>query len=151
MLVKLFVLIGYVLSSALIGVRQEDVSFPPSPYPHVFYETDSYLAVVLENNEIAYVDRAGAVILYPFVFDNGPDAFSEGLSRYTENGKVGFINEKLEIVIPAQFDWASPFKNGTADVCKGCQQVYPDETKEHSRMEGGDWGTVDKNGTVKWG
>ncbi len=75
------------------------------------------------------------------------DYFKEGLARCIDNEKVGFINEDLEIAIPAQFDWASYFENGEAKVCNGCESV---SDGEHSQMENGTWGNLDKNGAVTW-
>ena len=99
-----------------------------------------------------YVRRDGATRRTIF-FDNGPDYFVEGLARYTTGlisgfdpkGKVGFINQHGDIVIPAQFEWASPFEHGYSVVCNGCHQV-PDG--EYHFLAGGQWGCMDKNGNV---
>lgn len=116
-------------------------------YEHVFYQGHNYKIVFIRNKGIVYVDMEGNIIHQAYNFDNGPDYFTEGLARYVENGKVGFINEKLEIVIPAQFDFASYFEEGIAKICNGCRKVYHGE---HSQMEGGLWGILDKNGGVTW-
>ena len=80
-----------------------------------------------------------------FVFDNGLDYVVEWVSRFVKDNKIGFVNEKQEIVIPAQFDRASPFKNGQADVCNGCVPI-PDG--EHTLMTWGTWWTLTKDGKV---
>ena len=69
-----------------------------------------------------YVDRDGKVILTPFIFDNGPDYYEEGLARFVDNGKMGFHDKSLTIVIPARYDFAFPFKNGTARAGMDCQR-----------------------------
>lgn len=89
----------------------------------------------------------GCTSIQPYFFDNGPDYFVEGVARFVENGKIGFYNEQNEKVIPAQFDWASPFENGVAEVCNECKAVREDE---HERMQGGKWGTVNMKGEVLW-
>lgn len=85
--------------------------------------------------------------IQPYIFDNGPDYFVEGLARFVENGKIGFYNEKNEKIIQAQFDWASPFENGLAQVCNGCKEVQQDE---HKTLKGGVLGTVNLRGEVTW-
>ncbi|MFC1615627.1 WG repeat-containing protein [Patescibacteria group bacterium] len=110
-------------------------------------KSETYVAVRSSGGGWIYINQNGEDIVQAYNFDAGPDFFKEGLSRYVENGKVGFINENLEIVIPAQFDNAYPFENGFAKVCNGCQR---DPMVEHSKLEGGIWGVVDKKGNVTW-
>jgi WG containing repeat len=45
-----------------------------------------------------------------------PEHFSEGLSPATEHGKWGYVDRKGKIVIPFQFEYASPFDAGMARV-----------------------------------
>ena len=80
-------------------------------------------------------------------FDNGADYFVEGLARTIRDGKVGFVNEALEVVIPRQWDFAFPFENGLARVCSGCA-VVRDPGDEHGSVEGGKWGWIDREGRV---
>ncbi len=42
--------------------------------------------------------------------------FSEGLTDYAQNGKLGFINKKGEVAIEAKYDGVGPFKDGLARV-----------------------------------
>jgi hypothetical protein len=42
--------------------------------------------------------------------------FNEGIAVFIDNGKFGYINDKGEIIIPAQYDYASMFYNGLAEV-----------------------------------
>lgn len=68
--------------------------------------------------QIYHVSKTGKYVR-AFVFDNGPDYFSdaEGLARYVDdNGRIGFVDAELNIVIPAQFTCAFPFRNGKARV-----------------------------------
>ena len=43
--------------------------------------------------------------------DNGR-TFQDGLARHVENGKMGFHDEALKVVIPARYDFAFPFRDG---------------------------------------
>ena len=78
-----------------------------------------------------------------FFYDNGPDYFKNGLARYVARGKVGFINKKGAIVIPARFRHVSPFHDGYAHYCEGCQAV---KDGEHTFLAGGRWRAIDKKG-----
>ncbi|MCS7075484.1 MAG: WG repeat-containing protein [Bacteroidia bacterium] len=54
--------------------------------------------------------------------------FHEGLSVYKKNGLYGYINEKNEWVIPAQFEEASLFHQGIATVKKNDVYFFIDKT-----------------------
>ena len=77
--------------------------------------------------------------------DNGPDYFKDGLARSPVGGKIGYIDRKLNLVIPATYDGAYPFKDGVAVVCTACQIV---SDGEHDWYEGGQWGRIDRKGRV---
>jgi hypothetical protein len=119
----------------------------------VFSETEEYAVVALkaiENSDYynyAYIDWDGNVIRRAYPFDNGPDYFKEGLARYLKDEKIGFMNEDLEVVIPAQFDGAHFFEDGFARVCSGCKKV---QNGEYFSLKGGCWGRVDKEGKIIW-
>lgn len=81
-----------------------------------------------------YIDKKGAVLFSVLAFDNGADYLSCGLSRFTENGKIGYFNESGRIVISPLFDFAFPFKNGSALVCSECLTV---KNGEHYLVSGG--------------
>lgn len=64
--------------------------------------------------ELHHVSEAGNFI-QAFNYDNGPDYFTEpeGLARYVGQGDlIGFVDKELNIVIPAQFVCARPFREG---------------------------------------
>jgi len=103
------------------------------------------IAAVVDDSGWVYINRRGEKMIRPFVFDNGPDYFSEGLARFMKMNKFGFFNEKGQIVIPPQFEMVVPFQEGCAAFCNGCQ-LTPDG--EHYRIKGGMWGFIDKKGTV---
>ncbi len=78
-------------------------------------------------------------------YDNGADYFQEGLARTVHGGKIGFVNEALDVVITPSWDFAFPFENGHAVICTGCQQV---PEGEHQSIRGGHWGAIDRHGKV---
>jgi hypothetical protein len=103
------------------------------------------IAAVADEKEWAYIDRKGNVVIKPFIFDNGPDYFSEGLARFTVNKKFGFFDTHGRVVIKPQFDFAMPFHDGLAAFCTRCSEK---RDGEHSFMEGGRWGFINRNGEV---
>jgi len=79
-------------------------------------------------------------------YDNGADYFVEGLARSPRGGKIGFVDEHLELVVPRHWDFAFPFEDGHARVCSDC--VIRRAGGEHSEVQGGRWGYVDRAGRV---
>lgn len=83
-------------------------------------------------------------------FDNGPDSFNAGVARFVSaNGKTGFINEQLQVVIQPVHDFASPFDEGFAYFCDGCKSES--DGSEHQKIVGGLWGKMAKNGKTLQG
>lgn len=76
-------------------------------------------------------DRKGRFLYYPLSYDNGPDYWEEGLRRYVENGKVGFADKSGNKVLPAKWDFASPFNYGYAIVYEGGWEKHYDAGGEH--------------------
>ncbi len=101
------------------------------------------IAAVVDEEGWAYIDARGKILLRPFIVDNGPDYFQEGLARFIERGKFGFFNQKGQAVIQPRFDFAAPFSEGRAAYCTGCQMKA---VGEHRLVEGGLWGYLDPQG-----
>jgi len=70
----------------------------------------------------------------------------EGLARFiSEDGKTGFINEELQVVIFAKHDFVAPFRGGKALFCDGCTLKGEGE---HPELIGGKWGLINKTGKI---
>jgi len=91
-----------------------------------------------------YIHKSGKKIL-TMTFDNAPDEFQDGLARTKVNGKVGFFNKNLEMVLPPIYDFAFPFYNGKAEICTGCKEK---SNGEESMLDGGTWKKIDRNGLI---
>lgn len=91
-----------------------------------------------------YVRRDGSAIP-TITFDNGPDEFIEGLARYSDGDKIGFIDETGRVAIKANYEHATSFRKGYALVCNGAKKV---RKGEHTFMECGLWGCLDQNGRL---
>jgi hypothetical protein len=115
----------------------------------VYFLADSFnthgIAAVVDDSGWVYINKKGISILRPFIYDNGPDYFSEGLARYVSDNNIGFFDEKGSIIIPARFSFVLPFSEEMAAFCEGCKEI---KDGEHSRMVGGKWGYIDKSGKV---
>ena len=107
------------------------------------FDKDGLAAVWIEAvRRFHYVGRDGRMA--PVItYDNGPDYFVEGLARTPVDGRIGYIDRTLRVVIPARYDMGFPFEHGRAVVCNGC---VAKRQGEHAFMEGGLWGAVDRNG-----
>jgi hypothetical protein len=81
----------------------------------------------------------------PFLVDNGPDDFQEGLARFQEGGRFGYFDERGRIVIQPQFDFSASFCGGRAAFCFGCLKTMDGE---YSRYTGGKWGFIDREGRM---
>ncbi len=101
------------------------------------------LAAVANEGEWVLIDRWGRTLARPFVTDDGPDPFREGRARFVSDGKFGFFDAFGRVVIPPRFDFAKPFANGLAAVCRGCKLV---RKGEHTTVSSGTWGHIDTAG-----
>ncbi len=75
------------------------------------------IAAVVDDKGWAYINEKGETVIRPFVIDNGPDYFKQGLARFRINNKFGFFDRKGKIIIGSQFDFALPFHEGLAAIC----------------------------------
>ena len=105
---------------------------------------ENHLSFFFDKQRVFYFDKRG-FYRETVAFDNGPDYFEEGLARTIENNKIGYMNKKLQVVIPAQFDFGFPFNKDAASVCFGCKTI---PKGEHSFVAGGSWFAVNKSGHI---
>jgi hypothetical protein len=103
------------------------------------------IAAVADESGWKFIDRKGRVLIRPYLLDNGPDPFQDGLARFREAGKFGFFDERGKLVIAARFAFAAPFSEGRAVFCQGCREQAEGE---HHSMQGGLWGFIDRKGKI---
>jgi hypothetical protein len=113
---------------------------------HVANDFNQYgIASVVDEEGWVYINKNGKQMLRPYIVDNGPDYFSEGMARYVSDDKIGFMNAYGVSVIKATYDFALPFSEGLAAFCMGCKKILQGEYHLH---EGGKWGYINKSGEV---
>lgn len=129
---------------------QRDTIVPFGKFAYFGTDTLNYYANVLVHpNDSTYgrgvgIDRHGNILFDLVYFDNGPDYFNEGLTRVLRNRKMGYANEKGEVVIPCQYAFAKWFQNGVAEVTFEAKQYR--DVDEHLRVESDSWFEIDKQG-----
>lgn len=102
------------------------------------------IATINFNGHFFYLNQSG-LARQVLTFDNWADDFQEGLARTQSNGKIGYINQQLEVAIPAIYDWALPFSKNVAMVCLGCRL---EPMGEHQSIVGGRWGIINQQGKI---
>jgi hypothetical protein len=103
------------------------------------------LAPVVDDSGWVYIDACGNKMFRPFIYDNGPDYFVEGLARFQKSNKIGFVSTDGEVIIEARFDFVRPFSEGMAAFCTACKVM---NLGEHQRYVGGKWGFINKKGAI---
>ena len=91
-----------------------------------------------------FVKRDGSTIP-TMAIDNGPDNFTEGLARYIDDEKTGFIDASGTIVIKAQFRFAAPFEGGFSRVCN---DFVKEASDEYALIKSSHWGCINKKGQL---
>ncbi len=124
--------------------RHNETVIPPV-YNFVEPFTRFGVASVADDFGWVLIDVSGRPLLRPFIIDNGPDPFSEDKARFVQNGRIGFFDRRGRIIVSAEYDFALPFSEGMAAVCRGCREE-PDG--EYRTIRGGSWGFIDRKGRV---
>jgi hypothetical protein len=121
-----------------------DTVIPIGKYHYCYTDTLREFAIVTQKKgKTIGIDRNERELFEVFWFDNGPDPVAEGLFRIIQEGKIGYANERGEIVIAPRYTCAFPFENGRAKVAYQCETVLDGE---YFRWESQVWIQIDKKG-----
>ncbi len=129
-----------------ISVKKDNInsSYVSKEYlSQLDFKGKELIAVPIGKN-FYYIHKSGKKML-TLTYDNGADEFQDGLARTRVDGKIGFFNRNLEMVLPPIYDFAFPFHNGTAEICTGCKEK---KDGEYSMLDGGTWKKIDRSSLV---
>ena len=112
--------------------------------------SETGIAAVMNAGYWHYINVYGQEMVRPYPVNYKPDTFSEGLSRYVDYSRleIGFINNKGEIVIKAQYEDALPFSDGLAGVCEFSSSRGFDRKGVYSNSDYMKWGFINKKGEM---
>lgn len=107
---------------------------------------DNGLACILVGGEKAFYINQKGITRRTVFFDNGCDYFEDGLARGYENGKMVYIDKKLNVILKPDFEWLVPFDYEHAIVCNGPFETIKEG--EHTWQTKGQCGLIDKKGKL---
>lgn len=121
-------LIGYKTAGGALVIKAKYTSAP-----------SKFITMATVSNtqfEFVCIDQNDSIILIPYIYDNGPDYIEEGLFRFVENDKIGFANKDGQKIIPAKYDFATPFNEGLSAYTLGGHLAY-EKGGEHTYWTAG--------------
>lgn len=125
-----------------------DTIIPIGKYSHCWTDTIKALGYVFDEKAtkevLVAIDKQENILFDVYLYDNWPDQPSDGLFRVKRNDKVGYANEKGEIVIPCIYKCAFPFENGQAKVALNC--TLDTSQDEYSLPESKEWIYINTKG-----
>lgn len=160
-------LVYYFSKESLIGVKDSEgrIVIPARGRPeydlndgdtveegliHLFEFDDTLLHPIWSDTPNSWgkvYSRNGKFLYKPLMYDNGPDRIWEGLTRFVENGKIGFVDRHANIVIPARFARVGSFELGTAIFSTGGKLDTTGDW-EHPTLKGAVYGVIDRKGKI---
>ena len=127
----------------------KEKSYHPNYLSESYLQTLNFngleLITVFINDHWYYVRKDGKSMLVIMNDKGKADEFKEGLARTRVNGKIGFFNRSLDMVLEPIYDFAFSFHNGVAEICMGCKEV---DTEGQPMLDGGDWKKINRLGYV---
>jgi hypothetical protein len=127
------------------SINGDQINLKQSHLNNLAFGSDGLACVRFSHDDIFYVHENGQT-QRTYFFDNGCDYFEEDLARGIINGKMVYINKRLEAVLSPQFEFLTSFYYGHAVVCNGPFITQTDG--EHTFRTGGKCGLIDKQGKL---
>ncbi|RZK13033.1 MAG: WG repeat-containing protein [Flavobacterium sp.] len=116
----------------ILDENKDTVKKFKNKYHHIWYTTaeDILMADLIDTTRLWAIDKNEDLLFEIYNTQYGypsPDKFINGKIRMIgKDRKIGYANEKGEIVIPPQFEEASEFRNGHAIIGNKCKLVIPE-------------------------
>jgi len=120
----------------------------------IYFDTSTIQPLTFQYNNLAlkyinhswyYIRRDGKAMSVILDENGNPDSFKEGLARTKIDGKIGFFDKNLNMVLPPFYDYAFPFHNGVSEICVGCKEKHIDG---YNILDGGEWKRIDRTGLL---
>jgi hypothetical protein len=111
---------------------------------------DGRARVSTQNGETAFINPQGQIAFTAPESWEQVGHFSEGLAKFYDGKKWGYVDEQGKVAIEPQFDDARHFSEGLAAVNLGAELEVVDEPPlaALSIRRGGKWGFIDKTGRI---
>ncbi len=135
-------------TSSLFGFKNKagDVMIKPQ-FIHAFEQQYRHLLFGVTDSGWIAINHKGEYLFTAYTYDNGPDYFSNGLMRITQNNLIGYANKKGIIVIQPIYAYAEPFKKGMAIVSQVPRHIEHDPKKYYRDT----YDVINKRGRIVWG
>ncbi|MFT5822338.1 MAG: hypothetical protein ACI8ZM_003594 [Crocinitomix sp.] len=136
--------------SVMFTTPLQDTIIPYGGYTFMWQRIIRDYGIVRQKQKNGYykrigINNRGEYLFDVYIFDNSSDYTVEGRFRIKKDGKIGFANEKGEIVIEPQFECAGYFQNGKARVTYKCTLV---PNGEYHSVKNATWFYIDRDGNV---
>ena len=105
--------------------RQGDFIIP-CKYSFIANGFDDKYVVVRLNDKYGMVHKVTGKVVIPIIYNSISWTFKEGVINVEKDGKMGYINESHQIVIPFIYDGATAFSEGFAVVQRYGKYGYVD-------------------------
>ncbi len=112
---------------------------------NILFDERGLACIIFSVRDVFYIRENGRS-QRAYFYDNDCDDFKEGLARGIVNGKMVFINERLEIILTPGFELLSHYDYGHSVVCNG--PFVEEKHGEHTLLKGGNCGLIDKRGDL---
>ena len=147
-LLSLLIIFSFLACSKSNPIPKESTTSSTSYVDKAYLQTLDFkgkesISVYIEGQHF-YINKSGKKIS-TLTYNGEADKFSDGLARTKVNGKIGFFNKNLEVILKPQYDFAFPFHKGISEICMGCKE---EEEGDESMLNGGAWKKIDRDGLV---
>ncbi len=121
------------------------VKIPPGKYDTCYTPEFTALAFVKIHKKVVAINKAENILFEVYCENQQPDVPVEGIFRILENSKIGYANLQGKVLVPPQYDAATPFKQGMAFVNIGCNTALEPNQQFGN---GGKWGAINRHGAL---
>ncbi len=131
-------------SSSVNQTKYPEIYLDKNEFKNLDFHTKALIPIFVRGTWY-YVRKDGKAMSTLSNKDGSVESFQEGLARTKINGKIGFFNKNLDLVLKPNYDFAFPFHNGMAEICIGCKETIDNG---YPLLSGGKWKRIDRQGLL---